>query len=104
LVTVPIFATPVLSAVECNPSTVASAATSTCEVVLSVAVPTGVTTVALSSDNPLFPVPTSVAIPAGATSVSFTVTVGTVGATQTATVTATLNNLTSTATITLNPS
>jgi uncharacterized protein (TIGR03437 family) len=104
VVTVAIYATPVLSAVECNPTTVVSAGTSNCEVVLSVAVPTGVTTVSLSSDNPLFPVPSSIVIPAGAISASFLVTAGTVAATQDATVTATLNNLTSTVTITLNPS
>jgi uncharacterized protein (TIGR03437 family) len=104
VVTIPVYATPVLSAVNCNPTTVVSGGTSTCQVVLSVAVPTGVTTVALSSDNTLFPVPSSITIPAGTTFADFTVTVGTVGASQDATVTATLNNLTSTVTITLNPS
>ncbi|MGC9945143.1 MAG: hypothetical protein ABSF64_02000 [Bryobacteraceae bacterium] len=104
VVTLAIFATPVLSSVQCNPDTVDSGATTTCSVILSVAVPTGVTTVTLTSDTAAFPVPTSVTIPAGATTATFTVTVGTVGATETATVTATLNNLTSTATITLNPS
>jgi hypothetical protein len=104
VVTMPVYATPVLSAVNCNPTTVVSGGTSTCQVVLSVAAPTGVTTVALSSDNPLFPVPTSITIPAGTTFADFTVTVGTVTVTEDATVTATLNNLTSTVTITLNPS
>jgi hypothetical protein len=104
VVTLPVYATPVLSAVTCNPSTVVSGATTTCQVVLTVAVPTGVTTVSLSSDNPLFPVPTSITIPAGTTFADFTVTVGTVNVTEDATVTATLNNLTSTVTITLNPS
>jgi len=108
VVTIPVFATPVLSSVSCNPSTVDSGQTSTCSVLLTVAAPTGVTTVSLSSDNPLFPVPTSVTIPAGSTVASFVVTTGTVPATQDATVTATLSTtlgvLTATATITLNPS
>ena len=109
VVTVPVFATPVLSGITCNPSTVASAATSTCEVSLTVAVPTGLTTVDISSDNPLFPVPSSITVAAGTTFSTFTVTVGTVPVSQTATVTATLTTstgtvLTSTVTITLNPS
>jgi len=105
VVTVPVFATPVLSSVSCNPSTVTSAGTTTCLVLLTVAAPTGETTVNLSSsDNTNFPVPSSVTIAAGTTESSFTVTVGTVSATETVTVTATLGNLSSTATITLNPS
>ena len=103
VVTVPIFATPVLSAIACNPNTLNSGGTTTCTVVLTVAAPTGETQVTLSSDNTLFPVPTSIIIPAGTTGASFTVTVGTVSATETATISATLNNLTSTTTVTLNP-
>ena len=103
VVTVPIFATPVLSVIACNPNTLNSGGTTTCTVVLTVAAPTGETQVTLSSDNTLFPVPTSIIIPAGTTGASFTVTVGTVSATETATISATLNNLTSTTTVTLNP-
>jgi uncharacterized protein (TIGR03437 family) len=105
VVTVPVFATPVLSSIGCDPSTLTSGTDSTCTVTLSVAVPTGETTVTLSSsDNVNFPVPTSITIAAGTTSSSFTVVTGTVTYTEDITVTATLNNLTSTTTITLNPS
>lgn len=109
VVTVPVFATPVLSSVSCNPSTVTAGDDTTCSVVLTVAVPTGVTTVSLSSSDQVnFPVPSSVVIAAGTIDVNFTVLVGNVGATEDVTVTATLTTsvgtLTSTATITLNPS
>ncbi len=109
VVTVPVFATPVLSSVTCDPSTVTAGDTTTCTVLLTVAVPTGLTTVSLSSSDQVnFPVPSSVVVPAGTTSVSFTVTVGNVSATEDVTITATLTTsvgtLTSTETITLNPS
>jgi uncharacterized protein (TIGR03437 family) len=104
VVTVPVYATPVLSSFTCNPSTVASGGTTTCAVILSVAVPTGLTTVTLTTSSPLFPLPSSITVPSGTTTVTFVVTVGTVPVTQDVTVTATLGTLTSTATITLNPS
>jgi uncharacterized protein (TIGR03437 family) len=105
VVTVPVFATPVLSSIGCDPSTVTAGGDSTCTVTLSVAVPTGQTTVTLAStDQVNFPVPTSITIAAGTTSSSFTVVTGSINFTEDITVSATLNNLTSTATITLNPS
>jgi len=105
VVTIPVFATPVLSSVQCNPSTVTAGNTTTCSVLLTVAAPTGQTTVTLSSsDQTNFPVPSSITIPAGAISSSFTVTAGPVAVTEDVTVSATYNSLTSTATITLNPS
>jgi uncharacterized protein (TIGR03437 family) len=105
VVTVPVFATPVLSSIACDPDSIDSGGTTTCSVLLTVAVPTGETTVTLSSsDNTNFPVPTSIVIPAGTTVASFSVTAGTVGATEDVTVSATLGNLTSTATVTLSPS
>jgi hypothetical protein len=105
VVTIPVFATPVLSAVQCNPSTVTAGNTTTCTVLLTVAAPTGQTTVTLSSsDNTNFPVPSSITIAGGTAQASFTVTAGPVGATEAVTVTATLNSLTSNTTVTLNPS
>ena len=74
VVTVPVFATPVLSSVSCNPSTVTAGDDTTCSVVLTVAVPTGLTTVSLSSSDQVnFPVPSSVVIAAGTIDVNFTV-------------------------------
>ena len=105
VVTLPVFATPVLSSVTCNPSTVTSGDDTACTVELTVAAPTGQTTVNLtSSDDTNFPVPSSVVIPAGSTYISFTVTTLAISFTETVTVTATYGTLTSTATITLNPS
>jgi uncharacterized protein (TIGR03437 family) len=105
VVKIPVFATPVLSAVQCNPDTVTAGDTTTCTVLLTVAQPTGQITVTLtSSDNVNFPVPTSITIAGGTTSSSFTVTAGSVSSTEDVTVTATLNSLTSTTTVTLNPS
>jgi len=105
VVTLPVFATPVLQSVTCNPSTLTSGTATTCSVFLTVAAPTGETTVNLtSSDNTNFPVPSSIVIPAGTNSANFTVTAGTVTSTDTVTVTATYGNLSSNTTITLNPS
>jgi uncharacterized protein (TIGR03437 family) len=105
VVTVPVFATPVLSSVTCIPSTVTSGNSTTCSVLLTVAAPTGQTTVNLtSSDNTNFPVPSSVVIPAGSTNVSFTVQTVAISFTETVTITASYGTLSSTASIILNPS
>jgi|SRR5580658_7279399 uncharacterized protein (TIGR03437 family) len=102
IVTIPVYSTAQLSSVACSPSTINSGATTTCTVVLSVAVPNGSTTITLSSSDSLFTVPASVTIPAAATSATFTGTAGTITATQAATVTATLGNASATTTVTLN--
>jgi len=105
VVTVPVFNTPVLSSVSCNPTTVTAGDNTICTVALTVAAPTGETTVTLtSSDNVNFPVPSSIVIPAGDTDFNFTVTAGNVSFSETVTITATYGTLTSTATVTLNPS
>ena len=102
-VTVPVFATPLLSSIACSPSSLNSGGTTTCTVVLSVAINTGTTTVNLSSDNTLLTVPASVSVEAGATSASFTATAGTITSSQTATVSATLGNTSTTTTVSLAP-
>ncbi|MGA3074930.1 MAG: hypothetical protein ABSG56_14670 [Bryobacteraceae bacterium] len=105
VVTLPVFATPVLSSITCDPSTVTSGNSTACSVLLTVAAPTGQTTVNLtSSDNTNFPLPSSVVIPAGSTDITFTVQTVAISFTEDVTITATYGNLTSTATITLNPS
>ncbi len=66
IVAVPVLNTPVLSSISCSPSTLNPTNTSTCTVSLTVAVPTGTTTINIAStDNTNFPVPSSVTIPAG---------------------------------------
>jgi uncharacterized protein (TIGR03437 family) len=102
-VTIPVFATALLSSVACSPASLNSGGTSTCTVVLAVAVPNGATTISLSSDTSLLTVPSTVTIPAGSNSVSFTATAGTIPSSQTATITATLGNTNATTTITLAP-
>ncbi len=102
-VSLPVFATPLLSAVACTPTTLNSKGTSTCTVTLSVAVATGATTLTVSSSDSNLTVPASVQVPAGATSTNFTVTEGTVTATETATITVGLGNTSASFQITLNP-
>lgn len=103
VVTIPVFATPLLSSVACDPSTLTSNTSTTCTVTLSVAVATGATTISLSSSDSLLTVPASVSVPAGATTATFTATEGSVTSSQTATVTATFGNTSATTTVTLNP-
>jgi len=102
-VTIPVFATPQLSSVSCDSTSLNSGGTTTCTVALTVAVPTGSTTVSLSSSSSLLSVPGSVTVSAGTTSATFTATEGTVTVSQSATITATLATATSTVTLTLNP-
>ncbi|HLY16861.1 MAG TPA: hypothetical protein VKR61_06530, partial [Bryobacteraceae bacterium] len=103
IVTIPVFATALLSAVACSPSTLNSSGTSTCTVTLSTTVPQSATTIALASSSSLLSVPASVSVAAGATSAQFTATAGTIPSSQTATITATLGNESTSTTITLNP-
>lgn len=103
VVTLPVFATPLLSSMACSPASLNSAGTSTCTVVLSVAVPTSATTISLSSDTSALTVPATVTVAANTTSATFTATAGTVASSQTATITATLGNTSTTATIALAP-
>ena len=102
-VTIPVYASPLLSSMSCSPSTLNSSGTSTCTVLLATAVPNAATTISLSSDDSLLTVPSSVTITAGSTSATFTATAGTIPSSQTATITATLGNTTATTTITLSP-
>ncbi|HTQ56447.1 MAG TPA: hypothetical protein VMI94_18385 [Bryobacteraceae bacterium] len=101
---VPVFATPQLSIISCSPTTLNSGGTTTCTVTLSVAVPSGSTTVTLTSSDPTnLPVPSSITIAASTTSNTFTATAGTVGASETVTITAALNNTTANTTVTVSP-
>ncbi len=103
LVTIPVYATPLLSSMSCSPTTLNSNGTSTCTVILAVAVINAATTINLSSSVSQLTVPSSVSIPAGSTSVSFTATAGAVTASETATITATLGTTSTPTSITLNP-
>lgn len=94
-------ATPTLSSLSCNPTTLASATTATCTVALTQAAASGGATIALSSNTALVTVPASVAIPAGATTKTFTATAGAVTANATATVTASFSGVSKTESLTL---
>ena len=94
---------PNVSSLACNPTSLASGATSTCTVTLTGPAPTGGSTVSLSSSSTTLSVPASVSVPATSTSATFTATAGTVTTTQTVTVTATLGGVSKTATFTLAP-
>ena len=92
-----------VSALNCQPATVTSGASSTCTVTVSVAAPSGGLTVALSSNNKALTVPASVAVAAGSTTATFAATAGTVTANQSVTVTASLNGTSATAAVTVSP-
>jgi len=94
-------ATPTLSNVSCNPSSMTSGS-ATCTVNLSQTASTAMT-VTLSSSSSAVSAPASVSIASGAISGAFTVTVSSVTAQQTATLTATLGGASVAASLTLMP-
>ena len=94
---------PTVSALQCAPASVASGATSTCTVTLSVAAPAGGSVVTVSSNNAALTTPASVTVAAGATTANFTATAGSVTANQSVTVTATLSGSSKTTTVTVTP-
>jgi hypothetical protein len=102
-VTVPVYATPMLSSIACSPTTLTPGESTTCTVLLSVAVPNAATTVNLSSSESALTLPASIVIPEGSTENTFTATETSVSASETDTITATLGTLTTTTTITLGP-
>ena len=80
-----------VSGVVCNPGSLAQSVVATCTITLSEAVPTGGTTVTLSSSNALLTVPGSVAAAAGATTATFEATAASsIASNQSATLTATI--------------
>jgi hypothetical protein len=103
IVTLPVSAAPLLSSISCSPSTLKSAATSTCTVLLAVAVLTSATTIDLSSNLSQLTVPGTISIPAGSLGQTFTATAGTISADATATITATYGNVSTSTTIALTP-
>ena len=89
-----------LTSLSCNPGTVASGASTSCNVSLNHAA-SSATTVALSDNNAPLTIPASVTVSAGASSATFVATVGTLTTNQSATITATLNGAIQTATLSL---
>jgi hypothetical protein len=90
--TVSLSVSPVLavSSLSCSPATLASGASASCTVTLSVAAPAAGASVALSKGSAVLTAPSSVAFAAGASTTTFSVTAGTVSSAQTATISATL--------------
>jgi hypothetical protein len=103
IVTLPVFATPLLQAMSCAPTSLVSSGTATCTVTLQVGVPNVVTTVGLASSVSQLTVPSTLTFAAGTTSATFTATAGTITSDVTATITATLGNANTTTTISLTP-
>ena len=89
-----------VSAVTCNPATLASGASTICTVSLSQA-PAGGALVTLADNNSLLTIPASVTVAAGRSSAAFTATAGTFTTGQSVTITAALNGTTQAATLTL---
>ena len=92
-----------VSSLACNPTTLASTASSTCTVTISSAAPSGGTAVALASNNAALTVSTPVTVAANSITATFTATAGTVSATQTPMITATLGTSKATASVTITP-
>ncbi len=92
-----------LASFSCIPTSLAASSSTTCTVALSAAAPAGGSLVALSSNNSLLPVPTSITVGAGATSATFTATAGAIPSAQTATLTASLGTSVKSAAINLVP-
>ena len=92
-----------LTSLACNPTSLASGASSTCTVALSGAAASGGVAVALSSNSASVAVPGSVTVAAGATAATFAAAAGTITASSTAVVTATLAGVSATANLSLQP-
>ena len=90
---------PVLSALQCSPSTIASGDNSQCTVSLSGPAPSGGLTVALSHNSAALTVPSSVTVAAGSSSAVFNAAAASVTADQSATITASLNGKSVTSTV-----
>ncbi len=90
-----------LSQLSFLPSTLSGGGATVLTVTLTGLAPTGGTSVTLSSNSTLVPVPKSVTVLAGASSVALSITTGKVTANTTVTVTGTLGSTSKTATVTL---
>ncbi len=89
-----------VSSLSCNPSSLGSGAASACTVTLTKTA-VGAISVALSSNNALLTVPSSVMVAAGSAGASFTATTGTITSGQTAVVTGSFGGSSQTATVSL---
>jgi hypothetical protein len=99
----PAAASPTLSALAVNPSSVAGGGSVTGTVTLSAAAPTGGVVVSLSDNSSAAATPASVTVPAGTTSIGFAITTSSVTASTPATISAVYAGVTRTATLTVNP-
>jgi len=92
-----------LISIALNPTTVQTGSSSVASVTLNgLASPTG-SVVALSTNNSVASIPSSVTVPAGQTGATFTVSTSGAASVTTATISGTLNGQTQTATLTINP-
>ena len=95
--------TSALSAISCNPTTIASPGSAACAVTLTGAAPTGGLSVGLTSSDPVATVPASISIPAGASSVGFTASATTVTTTHSVTLNASASGVSKALTLQINP-
>jgi hypothetical protein len=87
----------VVSSFACNPTQLASGATSTCTLTLNLGAPNTGAAVSLASNNTLVTIPSSVTVGAGNTTASFTATANNSNMSLTAKITASLNAVSKTA-------
>ncbi len=85
----------------CNPTTLASSASTSCVVTLSGAAPSGNAVVTLQDNSSYLTLPASVTVPAGSRSAAFSATTGSISTNQTAVITASLNGSSVTETLSL---
>ena len=93
------FASTVLGAITCSPTSIAAGAAASCTITLSQAAGSGGSVVALSSSSTGVAVPTVVQVPAASTSAVFTATASSGAAAQIAVITASFGGVTLTASI-----
>lgn len=101
--TITVASSAIVSGLQCTPSSLTSAASSTCTVSLSQAAPAGGAAVAVSDNNTSLTVPASVTVAAGAASANFQATAKTISASGSATITATYGGASANATVSLVP-
>lgn len=93
-----------LSTLSCNPITLNSNQSGSCNVTLTQVAPTSGATVTVSSNNPFLSVPGTVVVPAGASASSFTASAGLLATIQSAIVSASYGGVAKTVTLTLGSS
>jgi hypothetical protein len=101
-VTSPVAPQPGVSSLSCSPAAIASGASTSCTVTLTLA-PSAPAAVAISTSDAALEAPASTTVPAGALTTTFTAAAGTVSSTRTVAVSASLNGVSATFQVAVQP-